>query len=121
MRRRSSMRSSSPRVVRSVRRVLFATLGLTLALFATASGITYQYTNGRLTRLTYTDGTIVQYTYDAAGNRLTKVVTPPADTTPPTAPSNVVATATSQTQIGLTWTASSDNVLVTGYQIQRCT
>jgi fibronectin type 3 domain-containing protein len=52
---------------------------------------------------------------------MTKVVTPPPDTTPPTAPANVVATASSQTQIGLTWASSSDNVLVTGYELQRCT
>jgi YD repeat-containing protein len=93
---------------------------MTLALSATASAITYQYTNGRLTGLTYSDGTIVQYSYDANGNRMTKVVTPPPDTAPPTAPANVVATATSQTQIGLTWSSSSDNVLVTGYELQRC-
>jgi YD repeat-containing protein len=115
------MRSSFPREVRLAWRVLLASLGMTLALSAMASGITYQYTNGRLTRLTYSDGTIVQYTYDANGNRLTKVVTPPPDTTPPTAPANVVATASSQTQIGLTWASSSDNVLVTGYELQRCT
>ncbi len=115
------MRSSSPRVVRLAWRVLLASLGMTLALSAAAGGITYQYTNGRLTRLTYSDGTIVQYSYDANGNRLTKVVTPPPDTTPPTTPENVVATASSQTQIGLTWSSSSDNVLVTGYELQRCT
>jgi len=43
------------------------------------------------------------------------------DTTPPTAPSGLVATASSGTQIGLTWTASTDNVGVTGYRIERCT
>ncbi|HTF26004.1 MAG TPA: fibronectin type III domain-containing protein [Candidatus Limnocylindria bacterium] len=42
------------------------------------------------------------------------------DTTPPTAPSNLTATAASSTQINLSWTASTDNVGVTGYQIQRC-
>jgi hypothetical protein len=43
-----------------------------------------------------------------------------ADTTPPSAPTNLTATATSSTQINLTWTASADNVGVTQYQIQRC-
>jgi titin len=43
-----------------------------------------------------------------------------ADTTPPTAPSGLMATAASSTQINLSWTASTDNVAVTGYQIQRC-
>jgi chitodextrinase len=44
---------------------------------------------------------------------------PPTDTTPPTAPSNLTATAGS-TQINLAWTASTDNVGVTGYQVERC-
>src|SRR6266849_3400570 len=43
-----------------------------------------------------------------------------ADTTPPTAPSNLVATAASGAQINLSWTASTDNVGVTGYRVERC-
>src|SRR5262249_61804895 len=43
-----------------------------------------------------------------------------ADTQAPTVPTNLVATASSSTQIGLTWTASTDNVAVTGYRIERC-
>ena len=42
-----------------------------------------------------------------------------ADTVPPTVPTNLTATAISSTQINLTWTASTDNVGVTGYQIFR--
>src|SRR5208282_1646272 len=42
------------------------------------------------------------------------------DTTPPTAPSNLTATAASASQINLSWTASTDNVGVTGYFVQRC-
>jgi chitodextrinase len=42
------------------------------------------------------------------------------DTTPPTAPSNLTATAASATQINLSWTASTDNVGVTGYRVERC-
>ena len=45
-------------------------------------------------------------------------VTP--DTQPPTAPSNPTATAASSSQINLSWTASTDNVGVTGYYIERC-
>jgi len=41
------------------------------------------------------------------------------DTTAPSAPANVVATAASTSQINLTWTASTDNVGVTGYQVLR--
>jgi len=43
-----------------------------------------------------------------------------ADTQPPTAPSALTATAASNTQINLSWTASSDNVGVTNYLIERC-
>jgi chitodextrinase len=42
------------------------------------------------------------------------------DTTPPTAPTALTATASSSSQIGLSWTASTDDIGVTGYQIQRC-
>jgi len=44
----------------------------------------------------------------------------PPDTAAPTAPSNMAATASSSTQIGLSWTASTDNVGVTSYRIERC-
>jgi hypothetical protein len=43
------------------------------------------------------------------------------DTQPPTAPSSLTATAASTSQINLSWTASTDNVGVTGYFIERCT
>jgi hypothetical protein len=46
-------------------------------------------------------------------------VAPPGDTTAPSIPTNLVATATSSTQVNLTWTASTDNVGVTGYKIFR--
>jgi chitodextrinase len=42
------------------------------------------------------------------------------DTQPPTAPTNLAATATSSSRINLTWTASTDNVGVTGYRVERC-
>src|SRR2546428_10974157 len=44
----------------------------------------------------------------------------PPDTTPPTAPSNLTATAASSSQINLAWTASSDDVGVAGYLVERC-
>src|SRR5439155_19003388 len=44
-----------------------------------------------------------------------------SDTTAPTAPSSLAATASSSTQIGLVWTASTDNVGVTSYRVERCT
>jgi chitodextrinase len=42
------------------------------------------------------------------------------DTTPPSSPTGLTATVASSTQIGLSWTASTDNVGVAGYRIQRC-
>ena len=46
--------------------------------------------------------------------------TPPPDTIPPSAPSGLTATAVSATQINLAWTASTDNVGVTAYKVERC-
>ena len=45
---------------------------------------------------------------------------PPPDTTPPTAPSNLVLTVVGQTQINLTWTASTDPSGVPLYRVERC-
>jgi beta-lactamase superfamily II metal-dependent hydrolase len=60
--------------------------------------------------------------YDAAGNSATStavnVTVANTDITPPTAPSNLTASA-SKRKIALSWTASTDNVGVTGYQVWR--
>lgn len=42
------------------------------------------------------------------------------DTTPPSVPAGLNANATSSSQINLSWTGSTDNVAVTGYQVERC-
>lgn len=62
--------------------------------------------------------------YDAAGNVGTSAivdvtVSNVADVTPPTAPGNLTASAPGKRKISLSWTASTDNVGVTGYQIWR--
>jgi Fibronectin type III domain len=44
---------------------------------------------------------------------------PPTDTTPPTVPAGVTAQPVSSSQINLSWTASTDNVGVTGYRVFR--
>ncbi|HSW85809.1 MAG TPA: Ig-like domain-containing protein [Candidatus Saccharimonadales bacterium] len=63
--------------------------------------------------------------YDAAGNNSTlstsaNATTPPTpDTSPPSQPINLVANVISSSQINLSWTASTDNVGVTGYNVFR--
>src|SRR5215831_4007322 len=42
-----------------------------------------------------------------------------ADTTAPSTPTGLAASAASPSQINLTWTASTDNVAVTGYRVYR--
>jgi chitodextrinase len=51
---------------------------------------------------------------------VTAIGTGGGDTQPPTAPSNLAAAATSGSQINLSWTASTDNVGVTQYLVERC-
>ena len=43
----------------------------------------------------------------------------PADTTPPTTPSSLTAAAAGSTGANLSWSASTDNVGVTGYIVRR--
>jgi len=63
--------------------------------------------------------------FDAAGNNsavssVANVTTPPApDTQAPTAPTNLKAQVVNQSQINLSWVASTDNVAVAGYDIYR--
>src|SRR2546423_274824 len=62
---------------------------------------------------------------DAAGNlgaysSVASATTQTPDTTAPTAPTDLSATAASSAQINLAWTASTDNVGVTGYRVERC-
>ena len=76
----------------------------------------------------YFDGTIDEIrVYNAALTQSqiqTDMTTPigsgGGDSTPPSAPSNLNASAVSGSEIGLSWTASTDNVGVTGYLVERC-
>ncbi len=90
------------------------------AQIATPAGTSYSDTN-------LTPDTSYSYrvqAVDTAGNlssfsSVASAATP-ADTQPPTAPTNLTATAASSSQINLSWSASTDNVAVTGYLVQRC-
>jgi chitodextrinase len=42
------------------------------------------------------------------------------DTEPPAAPSGLSASVVGSTQINLSWSASTDNIGVTGYRVERC-
>ena len=53
------------------------------------------------------------------GSNRTLTTTAAPDTTPPTAPTNLAGIIASPTQINLSWTASTDNVAVTGYVVTR--
>ena len=62
---------------------------------------------------------------DAAGNlsgysSVQSATTQTPDTQAPTAPTGLTATAVSASQINLGWSASTDNVGVTGYRVERC-
>ena len=59
---------------------------------------------------------------DSSGLTHTTSVTLPvlSDTTPPSDPTGLVATAIGSSQINLAWTASTDNSGSTGYRVDRC-
>ena len=79
------------------------------------------------TDLTATAGTSYSYAvvaFDAAGNlsapsNTATVTTPSPDTTAPTVPTGLSATAASATEVDLGWTASSDDTGVAGYGVYR--
>ena len=50
----------------------------------------------------------------------TAATSTPPDTQPPTAPGTPVPSGVSSTQITVTWSASTDDVGVTGYTLERC-
>lgn len=57
--------------------------------------------------------------FDLTLARYLNDVAPVIDAIPPTAPAELVATASSSSTIDLSWSASTDNVDVTGYQVFR--
>ena len=100
----------------------FAVTGYRLFLggsqVGTSATTSYTYT-GLTCGTTYTLGVVA---VDAAGNvsgTATKSVTTAAcaDTTPPSTPAGLATSAVAATTATLSWTASTDNVAVTGYRL----
>jgi len=84
--------------------------GTTYSNTGLAAGATYSYR----VRATDAAGNLSGYSNTASATTLTP------DTQPPTSPAGLTATAASSGQINLSWTASTDNVGVTGYLVERC-
>ncbi|MGB6496515.1 MAG: Ig-like domain-containing protein, partial [Candidatus Acidiferrum sp.] len=87
----------------------------------TATPYTYSWDTTKSTNGTHTLRAIAT---DTSNNSTTSVsisvtVSNTTDTTPPSVPTGLTATAVSSSQINLSWTASTDNVGVTGYNVYR--
>lgn len=61
------------------------------------------------------------FSYGQVEDYTVNIVNAVTDTTPPTAPTNLTASGTTQTTTNLSWTASTDNVGVTGYDVYQGT
>ena len=92
------------------------------AQIATSTGTTFSNTG-------LTAATAYRYRVranDAAGNLsgyspvATATTAAGGDTSAPTTPSSLTATASGTSTVNLAWSASTDNVGVTGYRIERC-
>lgn len=69
----------------------------------------------------YTVGTTAPTgrTYNMAGVVVSPATSPPVDTEPPSAPTRLTHSGVTSSSVDLAWTASTDNVGVTGYQVYR--
>ncbi len=93
------------------------------AQVATVSGTRTSYKDAGLAAST-------SYSYrvratDGAGNfspysNTASATTPAPDTTPPTQPGTLTASAVSSAEVDLAWGAATDNVGVTSYLVERC-
>ncbi len=87
------------------------------------TSVTNSYSNTGLSPSTTYTYTVAAYNNagntSGQSNQASATTFAQSDTAPPSTPANLLATAISSTQINLTWTASTDNVGVTGYRIYR--
>ncbi|MBC7891903.1 MAG: fibronectin type III domain-containing protein [Sphingobacteriaceae bacterium] len=70
-------------------------------------------------RLNWQDGSGAPQTFYLDDVKFLAATPPPADTQAPTAPTNLAASNLTSTGCTLTWTASTDNVGITGYELFR--
>ncbi|RED57922.1 glycosyl hydrolase family 18 protein [Cohnella phaseoli] len=84
--------------------------------YAVGAYVTY---NGNLYKCTYAHSSIQGWEPSAAPTLWQLQSAPPADTQPPSAPTNLAISAQTATAVTLTWTASTDNIGVTGYDIYQ--
>ncbi len=90
------------------------------ALAGTVSGTTTTFTDTGLSAYTSYSYTVVAVDVNqkqSAASAALIVKTP--DTTPPTAPTNLALVSKTSTTVTIKWTASTDNVNVSGYDIYR--
>ncbi len=85
--------------------------GTTFGDSGLAASTTYQYR----VRATDAAGNLGGYSPVAAATTAA-----PPDTTAPSAPASLSASASGSTAVNLSWTVATDNVGVTGYRVERC-
>ncbi len=90
-----------------------------LVLFAVVPSAAFTDTNIYPNTTYYYSVEAFDPSYNYSGMSATIGVTGRPDTTPPTVPTNVIASGTGYQQVNLTWTASTDDIRVAGYTIYR--
>ncbi|WP_375143054.1 glycosyl hydrolase family 18 protein [Paenibacillus sp. D2_2] len=84
--------------------------------YAVGAYVTY---NGNLYKCTYAHTSIQGWEPPSAPTLWQLQSAPPSDTQPPSAPTNLTISAQTGASATLTWTASTDNIGVTGYDIYQ--
>lgn len=99
------------KIERSLNNINFSEIGTSSSPAFSSSGLSPSTTYYYKVRAVDLGGNLGDY------SNVASAITP--DTTPPTIPQGLAATPINETQINLNWNASTDNVGVTGYQIER--